>query len=64
MLKDGETTSFEIINNIDETISNSNRTQYGKGEYFGVKSSGELGTPHHVRVNLYYIGKYKFNLQW
>ena len=62
--KDGATTSFEIVNNVGETISSSNGTQYSKDESWSAKSSGGLGTPHYVRANPSVAGKYKFHLQW
>ena len=62
--KDGATTSFEIVNNLGETISSSTGTQYSKDESWSSKSSGGLGTPHYVRANPSVAGKYKFHLQW
>ena len=62
--KDGATTSFEIVNNLGETISSSTGTQYSKDESWSAKSSGGLGTPDYVRVNPSVTGKYKFHLQW
>ena len=35
--KDGATTSFEIVNNVGETISSSNGTQYSKDESWSAK---------------------------
>ncbi len=62
--KDGLTTSFEIVNNVGETISSSNGTQYSKDESWSAKSSGGLVAPHYVRANPSVAGKYKFHLQW